>query len=239
MPARRDGHAARVDGPLHLPAERARPRAHRRRRARRLEARLRPRHPARPRRRPAGCSPTTSRTNDIPGMHERERGYWRDVGTIDAYWQASAGPRLGHARVQPLQPGVADLLRVLSRSPPAKFVFADREQNRIGIATDSMVSEGCIISGGRVDRSILGPRVRVNSFSRRRRVDPLRRRRGRPPRAHPPRDRRQGRAYPAGHEDRLRPDAGPPALHRERGRGRRRAEGREARVRPARTPTPR
>jgi glucose-1-phosphate adenylyltransferase len=45
-------------------------------------------------------------------------------------------------------------------------VFSDREQNRFGIATDSMVSEGCIISGGRVNRSILGPRVRVNSFSR-------------------------------------------------------------------------
>ncbi len=50
-------------------------------------------------------------------------------------------------------------------SPPAKFVFADRESNRMGIATDSMVSEGCIISGGHVDRSILSPRVRVNSFS--------------------------------------------------------------------------
>ena len=44
-------------------------------------------------------------------------------------------------------------------------MFADRESNRVGIATDSMVSEGCIISGGRVDRSILGLRVRVNSFS--------------------------------------------------------------------------
>jgi glucose-1-phosphate adenylyltransferase len=44
-------------------------------------------------------------------------------------------------------------------------VFADERHNRIGIATDSMVSEGCIISGGQVDRSILGPRVRVNSFA--------------------------------------------------------------------------
>jgi len=50
-------------------------------------------------------------------------------------------------------------------SPPAKFVFADERHNRIGIATDSMVSEGCIISGGQVDRSILGPRVRINSFA--------------------------------------------------------------------------
>src|SRR5207245_4283770 len=47
--------------------------------------------------------------------------------------------------------------------PPAKFVFAS--QDRVGMATDSLVSEGCIISGGRIDRSVLGPQVRVNSFS--------------------------------------------------------------------------
>jgi glucose-1-phosphate adenylyltransferase len=49
--------------------------------------------------------------------------------------------------------------------PPAKFVFADRENNRVGSSTDSLVSEGCIISGGHVHRSVLSPRVRVNSFS--------------------------------------------------------------------------
>jgi glucose-1-phosphate adenylyltransferase len=49
--------------------------------------------------------------------------------------------------------------------PPAKFVFNDPGANRVGHATDSLVSEGCIISGGRVRRSILSPRVRINSYA--------------------------------------------------------------------------
>ncbi|MCU1276487.1 MAG: glucose-1-phosphate adenylyltransferase, partial [bacterium] len=100
--------------------------------------------------------------NEIPGMLERERGYWRDVGTIDAYWQAN----MDLVAVNP----VFDLynLRWPIRTytpplPPAKFVFADSE--RIGMATDSLVSEGCIISGGRIDRSVLSPGVRINSFA--------------------------------------------------------------------------
>jgi glucose-1-phosphate adenylyltransferase len=47
--------------------------------------------------------------------------------------------------------------------PPAKFVF--NESSRTGTATDSLVSEGCIISGGRIDRSVLSPGVRINSFA--------------------------------------------------------------------------
>ncbi len=100
--------------------------------------------------------------NEIPGMLERERGYWRDVGTIDAYWQAN----MDLVSVNP----VFDLynMRWPIRTytpplPPAKFVFA--ESQRIGMATDSLVSEGCIISGGRIDRSVLSPGVRINSFS--------------------------------------------------------------------------
>jgi glucose-1-phosphate adenylyltransferase len=100
--------------------------------------------------------------NEVPGAHENERGYWRDVGTILAYWQAN----MDLVQVVP----TFDLynarwpIRTASRpAPPAKFVFADRE--RTGAATDSMVSEGCIISGGRVDRSICSPNVRVNSFA--------------------------------------------------------------------------
>ncbi len=102
--------------------------------------------------------------NVVPGMHERERGYWRDVGTIDSYWQAN----LDLIQVVP----VFDLynprwpVRTWTRPlPPAKFVFADEQQARVGIATDSLVSEGCVISGGRIDRSVLGPQVRVNSYS--------------------------------------------------------------------------
>jgi len=103
-------------------------------------------------------------TNVIPGMDERERGYWRDIGTIDAYWSAS----LDLVSVTPsfsLYNPEWPIYTAYYPAPPAKFVFSDREHNRVGIATDSMVSEGCIISGGHVDRSILGLRVRVNSFS--------------------------------------------------------------------------
>src|SRR5207253_7718366 len=49
--------------------------------------------------------------------------------------------------------------------PPAKFVFADAQTQRIGIATDSMVSDGVIISGGTINRSVLHPRVRVHSYT--------------------------------------------------------------------------
>ena len=100
--------------------------------------------------------------NEIPGMLERERGYWRDVGTIGTYWQAN----MDLISVNP----VFDLynqrwpIRTYTPPlPPAKFVFAEAE--RMGIATDSLVSEGCIISGGRIDRSVLSPGVRINSFA--------------------------------------------------------------------------
>jgi glucose-1-phosphate adenylyltransferase len=103
-------------------------------------------------------------TNAVPGMTEAERGYWRDVGTIDAYWRASAdlvSVSPSFSLYNPSWP----IYSAYYPSPPAKFVFADVENNRVGIATDSMVSEGCIISGGYVERSVLSPRVRVNSFS--------------------------------------------------------------------------
>ena len=102
--------------------------------------------------------------NEIPGQPERERGYWRDVGAIDSYWATN----MDLVQIEP----VFDLynprwpVHTWQRTlPPAKFVFADEENARMGIATDSLVSEGCIISGGRIDRSVLSPSVRVNSFS--------------------------------------------------------------------------
>ena len=49
--------------------------------------------------------------------------------------------------------------------PPAKFVFNNERENRVGRAVDSLISEGCILSGGQVHRSILSPKVRVNSYS--------------------------------------------------------------------------
>src|SRR5262245_52402892 len=103
-------------------------------------------------------------TNTTPDMNESERGYWRDIGTIDAYWHASAGLISAPPAFSLYNPAWP-IYSAAYPSPPAKFVFADQSHHRMGIATDSMVSEGCIISGGQVDRSILGPRVRINSYS--------------------------------------------------------------------------
>jgi glucose-1-phosphate adenylyltransferase len=93
--------------------------------------------------------------------------YWRDVGTLDAYYQANidlidVDPVLNlYDREWPIRTHQPQL-------PPPKFVFRDEgipEQTRRGEALDSMVCQGCIISGGHVYRSILSPNVRVNSFS--------------------------------------------------------------------------
>lgn len=102
--------------------------------------------------------------NKIPGQDARERGYWRDVGNLDAYYQAN----MDLVDVNPTFNLYNDQWPIYTQNhnfPPAKFVFADREHNRVGDATDSLISEGCIISGGHVHRSVLSPKVRVNSFS--------------------------------------------------------------------------
>ncbi len=101
--------------------------------------------------------------NRVPGQLERERGYWRDVGSLDAYYQAS----MDLVAVDP----VFDLYNyrwpILTWSyphPPAKFVHDSGE--RRGHALSSLVADGAIVSGGAVRQSILAPRVRVNSFAR-------------------------------------------------------------------------
>ncbi len=102
--------------------------------------------------------------NVIPGATETEVGYWRDVGTLGSYWRAS----MDLVSVTPafnLYNYEWPLLTARLDLPPAKFVFADRESNRMGIATDSLVSGGCIISGGHIDRCVLGSLVRINSYA--------------------------------------------------------------------------
>jgi glucose-1-phosphate adenylyltransferase len=102
--------------------------------------------------------------NTIPGEHETDRGYWRDVGTIGSYWRSS----MDLVSVKPafnMYNYEWPILTARADNPPAKFVFADRESNRMGIATDSLVGGGCIISGGHIDRCVLAPRVRINSYS--------------------------------------------------------------------------
>ena len=87
--------------------------------------------------------------------------YWRDVGTIDAYWQAN----IELTDVVPAL-NLYDLSWPIwtyqEQLPPAKFVFDD--DARRGMAVDSLVSGGCIISGSAVRRSLLFSNVRVNSY---------------------------------------------------------------------------
>jgi len=97
----------------------------------------------------------------VPGMTDREHGYWRDIGTIDAYYDA-------HMDLVSTEP-VFNLYNaswpILKRQepllPPAKFVH--QEAGRVGMALDSMVCGGVVVSGGVVRRSILSPGVRVHS----------------------------------------------------------------------------
>jgi glucose-1-phosphate adenylyltransferase len=102
--------------------------------------------------------------NRVAGQEPKEHGYWRDVGNIDVYYQSN----MDLVEVDPtfnLYNDKWPIYTHVNNYPPAKFVFADEENKRVGSATDSLVSEGCIISGGRVHRSVLSPKVRVNSFS--------------------------------------------------------------------------
>jgi glucose-1-phosphate adenylyltransferase len=100
---------------------------------------------------------------DFHDLNAKKSLYWRDVGTIDAYYDAN----LDLVSVNPefnLYDTAWPLRTRMPQAPPAKFVFA-QEGRRMGIATDSIVSPGVIISGGRVNLSVLSPGVRVNSYS--------------------------------------------------------------------------
>jgi glucose-1-phosphate adenylyltransferase len=94
--------------------------------------------------------------------NKKESKYWRDVGTLDAYYDAS----MDLISVDPvfnLYDPDWPMRTYQPQFPPAKFVF--NQDGRKGEATESIVSMGCIVSGGRVQRSILAPNVRVHSFS--------------------------------------------------------------------------
>ena len=131
-----------------------------------------------------------------PGGTEHEHGYWRDVGTLDAYYDAHMDLVYGDPRVQPLQHGVADLLLLSSPLPPAKFVFDD-EQRR-GTALDSIVSPGVIVSGGMVRRSVLESRGAGRLWGPRRGLRPHGRGRDRQGSGRPPRHHRQAGGCAAG-----------------------------------------
>lgn len=102
------------------------------------------------------------KTNRIPGQVEGQPAYWRDVGTLDAYYEANMDMRAIdppidiYNRAWPLRTaGYSD--------PPVKFAFDD--EGRRGMAVDSILAGGCIISGGTVRRSVLGRFVRVHSHA--------------------------------------------------------------------------
>src|SRR5579875_474555 len=151
-------------------------------------------------------------TNSVPGMSEAERGYWRDVGTIDAYWQASA-----------------DLVSV----SPVFSLYNPAWQVRVRRSRAQPHGHGHRLDGVGGLHHQRGTRRPLDPLAARarqqlrggERVRALRRRRGGAPCAHPPRDHRQERRRPARNVHRLRPRGRPPPLHGERGRHRGRAEG--------------
>jgi glucose-1-phosphate adenylyltransferase len=98
--------------------------------------------------------------NDVPGSTERDQHYWRDVGTLDSYYDAHMDLVSVHP-VFNLYNRRWPILTSIPPLPPAKFVFD--EPGRVGTAIDSLVSQGVIVSGGTVRRSILSPGVRVHS----------------------------------------------------------------------------
>ncbi|MEX2290175.1 MAG: glucose-1-phosphate adenylyltransferase [Mycobacteriales bacterium] len=100
--------------------------------------------------------------NDVPGSTDRDCGYWRDVGTLDSYYDAHMDLVSIHP-VFNLYNRQWPILTTSPALPPAKFVF--EEEGRVGQAVDSLVSQGVIISGGRVRRSVVSPGVRVHSGS--------------------------------------------------------------------------
>jgi glucose-1-phosphate adenylyltransferase len=94
--------------------------------------------------------------------NRKEALYWRDVGTLEAYYEAN----MDVAAVSPVFNLYDEHWPIRTRQrqyPPAKFVFA--EPGRTGTALDSLISSGCIVSGGFVRDSVLSPNVRVNSYA--------------------------------------------------------------------------
>jgi glucose-1-phosphate adenylyltransferase len=98
---------------------------------------------------------------DFVDQNRKRVRYWRDVGTLDAYYEAN----MDLASVSPvfnLYDPDWPIRTAPSKHPPAKFVFAD-EGRRMGVALDSLVSHGCIVSGGRVVHCVLSPGARLHS----------------------------------------------------------------------------
>jgi glucose-1-phosphate adenylyltransferase len=100
--------------------------------------------------------------NDVPGSEDRDRDYWRDVGTLDAYFDA----QMDLISVQPvfnLYNYEWPLYTHTGFYPPAKFVHGN--EGRVGHAVNSIISPGCVVSGALVENSVLSPNVQVHSWA--------------------------------------------------------------------------
>jgi glucose-1-phosphate adenylyltransferase len=100
--------------------------------------------------------------NEVPGATDRDRGYWRDVGTLDAFFDAHMDLISVHP-VFNLYNAEWPILSWTEPLPPAKFVF--EEEGRIGHALDSMVCSGVVVSGATVRRSVLSPGAHLHSYA--------------------------------------------------------------------------
>ncbi|HEX6870927.1 MAG TPA: glucose-1-phosphate adenylyltransferase [Micromonosporaceae bacterium] len=102
------------------------------------------------------------RDNKVPGSTERDRGYWRDVGTLDSYYEAN----MDLIAIHPVFNLYNDEWPIYTENrpwPPAKFVHGHQE--RLGRAIGSMVSPGAVVSGALVENSVVSPNVRVHSWA--------------------------------------------------------------------------
>ncbi|MDQ1664186.1 MAG: glucose-phosphate adenylyltransferase [Actinomycetota bacterium] len=102
------------------------------------------------------------RDNDVPGSTERDKDYWRDVGTLDAFYDAHTDLIAVHP-VFNLYNNDWPIYTAHEPLPPAKFVHA--EKGRVGRAINSFVSSGAVVSGASVERSVLSPWVTVHSYA--------------------------------------------------------------------------
>jgi glucose-1-phosphate adenylyltransferase len=101
--------------------------------------------------------------NEVPGATDRDRFYWRDVGTIDSFFEAHQD-LIAALPVFNLYNQAWPIYSQQLNSPPAKFVRDG--QNTVGTAIDSIVSLGCVVSGGHLERVVLGPWVTIASGAR-------------------------------------------------------------------------
>ena len=102
------------------------------------------------------------KNNHVEGATDRDRGYWRDGGTLDSYYEAN----MDLVNIHPvfnLYNYSWPLLTSYASMPPAKFVHG--HHNRFGEALNSIVSPGTVISGARITGSVVSPRVRVHSYT--------------------------------------------------------------------------